>query len=73
MSVLLVDPGSAGFEVLRDLPKLGYHGPETCELLLDEVEVGELVRQAAHAAGAGDAPVDVDPSLSGLRLRVDKV
>jgi signal transduction histidine kinase len=44
----------------------------SAELLLDEVEVGELVRQAAHAAGAGHAPVDVDPSLSGLRLRVDK-
>jgi alkylation response protein AidB-like acyl-CoA dehydrogenase len=25
--------------VLRDLPKLGYRGPETCELVLDEVAV----------------------------------
>jgi alkylation response protein AidB-like acyl-CoA dehydrogenase len=39
MSVLLVDPRSAGFEVLRDLPKLGYRGPETCELVLDDVRV----------------------------------
>jgi alkylation response protein AidB-like acyl-CoA dehydrogenase len=39
MSVLLVDAGSAGYEVLRDLPKLGYRGPETCELVLDEVAV----------------------------------
>src|SRR5215472_3580053 len=39
MSVLLVDPGSAGFEVVRDPPKLGYRGPETCELVLDEVRV----------------------------------
>jgi alkylation response protein AidB-like acyl-CoA dehydrogenase len=39
MSVLLVDPGSDGFAVLRDLPKLGYRGPETCELILDEVRV----------------------------------
>jgi alkylation response protein AidB-like acyl-CoA dehydrogenase len=39
MSVLLVDPASDGFEVLRDLPKLGYRGPETCELVLDEVRV----------------------------------
>ena len=39
MSVLLVDAGTAGFEVIRDLPKLGYHGPETCELVLDEVRV----------------------------------
>jgi alkylation response protein AidB-like acyl-CoA dehydrogenase len=39
MSVLLVDPALAGFEVLRDLPKLGYGGPETCELVLEEVRV----------------------------------
>jgi alkylation response protein AidB-like acyl-CoA dehydrogenase len=39
MSVLLVDAGTAGFQVVRDLPKLGYHGPETCELVLDDVRV----------------------------------
>ena len=39
MSVLLIDPASEGFEVLRDLPKLGYRGPETCELVLDGVRV----------------------------------
>src|ERR1022692_735552 len=39
MSVLLVDPGLAGFEVVRDLPKLGYRGPETCDLVLDDVRV----------------------------------
>jgi alkylation response protein AidB-like acyl-CoA dehydrogenase len=39
MSVLLVDAGTPGFEVVRDLPKLGYHGPETCELVLDEARV----------------------------------
>ena len=39
MSVLLVEPGTPGFEVVRDLPKLGYHGPETCELLFDDVRV----------------------------------
>ena len=39
MSVLLIDPASDGFEVVRDLPKLGYRGPETCELVLDEVRV----------------------------------
>ena len=45
MSVLLVDAGTAGFEVVRDLPKLGYHGPETCELVLDEARVpaGQLL------------------------------
>ena len=39
MSVLLIDTGSPGFTVGRDLPKLGYKGPETCELVLDQVRV----------------------------------
>jgi alkylation response protein AidB-like acyl-CoA dehydrogenase len=39
MSVMLVEAGTTGFEVLRDLPKLGYRGPETCELVLDDVRV----------------------------------
>lgn len=39
MSVLLVDPASEGFGVSRDLPKLGYKGTETCEVVLDEVRV----------------------------------
>jgi alkylation response protein AidB-like acyl-CoA dehydrogenase len=41
MSVLLVDPGTPGFEVVRDLPKLGYRGPETCEITFDDVAVPE--------------------------------
>jgi alkylation response protein AidB-like acyl-CoA dehydrogenase len=39
MSVLLVDPATPGFSVSRDLPKLGYNGTETCEVVLDEVRV----------------------------------
>jgi alkylation response protein AidB-like acyl-CoA dehydrogenase len=39
VSALLVDTHSPGFTVSRDLPKLGYKGPETCELILDNVEV----------------------------------
>jgi alkylation response protein AidB-like acyl-CoA dehydrogenase len=39
MSVFLVDAGTPGFEVVRDLPKLGYRGPETCEVVLDNVRV----------------------------------
>ena len=39
MSVLLIDTDARGFTVGRDLPKLGYKGPETCELVLDEVRV----------------------------------
>ena len=39
MSVLLVATDQPGFQVSRDLPKLGYKGPETCEIVLDEVRV----------------------------------
>ncbi|MEU8248401.1 acyl-CoA dehydrogenase family protein [Nonomuraea sp. NPDC048916] len=39
MAVLLVDPSSEGFGVSRDLPKLGYKGTETCEVVLDGVRV----------------------------------
>ncbi|MER7005928.1 acyl-CoA dehydrogenase family protein [Dactylosporangium sp. NPDC000555] len=39
MSVLLIDGDTPGFEVVRDLGKLGYKGPETCELVLDEARV----------------------------------
>jgi len=39
MSVFLVEAGTPGYEVIRDLPKLGYRGPETCELVLDNVRV----------------------------------
>jgi signal transduction histidine kinase len=43
----------------------------SAELLLDDVEVGELARQAASAGGV-HVPVDVDPSVAGMRLLVDK-
>jgi alkylation response protein AidB-like acyl-CoA dehydrogenase len=39
MSVLLIEQNSPGFEVTRDLGKLGYKGPETCEVVLDNVRV----------------------------------
>ena len=57
MSVLLVDAGTPGFEVVRDLPKLGYRGPETCELVLDDVRVPATRAARRHrgprpAAGA---------------------
>ncbi|MFE3449000.1 acyl-CoA dehydrogenase family protein [Nonomuraea sp. NPDC059194] len=39
MSVLLVDASSEGFSVSRDLPKLGYKGTESCEVVLDDVRV----------------------------------
>ena len=39
MSVLMVEAGTPGLEVLRDLGKLGYKGPESCEVVLDDVRV----------------------------------
>jgi alkylation response protein AidB-like acyl-CoA dehydrogenase len=39
MSVVLVETDRAGFTVTNDMGKLGYKGPETCELLLDDVRV----------------------------------
>ncbi len=39
MSVLLVEAGTPGFTVLKDLPKLGYKGTESCELLLEDCRV----------------------------------
>ncbi len=39
MSVLLVDGDTPGLTVSRDLGKLGYKGPETCEVVLDDCRV----------------------------------
>ncbi len=38
ISLLLVEKGHPGFQVGRDLKKLGYKGIETCELVFDQVE-----------------------------------
>ena len=39
MSVLLIDSNSPGFEVTKDIPKLGYKGTESCEIVLKDVRV----------------------------------
>ena len=39
MSILLVDKDLPGLTVTRDLGKLGYKGPETCEVVFDDVRV----------------------------------
>jgi signal transduction histidine kinase len=58
--------------MVDDLLEISRVDTGSAELSLDEVEVGELLHQAAAAAGAGDVPVQVDPAVAGLRLRVDK-
>lgn len=39
MSVLLVDTDAPGFTVTKDIPKLGYRGAESCEIVLEDVRV----------------------------------
>lgn len=39
MSVLLVEAGTPGYEVTKDIPKLGYKGTESCEVVLDDARV----------------------------------
>ncbi len=39
MSLLLVEAGTPGFEVGKDLPKLGYKGPDTSEITLSDCRV----------------------------------
>jgi len=62
MSVLLVDTSSAGFTVTKDLPKLGYKGPESCEVVLDAVRV-----PAANLLGGEDGH-GLQQVLSGLEI-----
>ena len=39
ISVLLVESGTPGMTISRDMGKLGYHGPESCEVVFDDVRV----------------------------------
>ena len=39
MSILMVEAGTPGFTVSRDLEKLGYKGPESCEVVLQDCRV----------------------------------
>ncbi len=61
MSVLLVDTTSEGFTVSKDLPKLGYKGTESCEVVLDDVRVPRVRACSAASRASGMQQV-----LSGL-------
>lgn len=39
MAILLIDTHSPGYQVTKDIPKLGYKGTESCEIVLDNVRV----------------------------------
>jgi alkylation response protein AidB-like acyl-CoA dehydrogenase len=60
MSVLLVESGTPGITVSRDLGKLGYKGPETCEVVIEDARVpaGNLL--------AGEEGHGLQQVLSGL-------
>jgi alkylation response protein AidB-like acyl-CoA dehydrogenase len=62
MSILLVDAGSAGVTIGRDIGKLGYKGPETCGVILDDVRV-PLNRLLGGAEGQG-----LQQALSALEV-----
>ncbi|GAA5071027.1 acyl-CoA dehydrogenase family protein [Nocardia iowensis] len=62
MSILLVDTTTPGFTISRDLPKLGYRGTESCELVLDDVRV------PADALLGGVAGRGMQQALSGLEI-----
>jgi signal transduction histidine kinase len=67
--------------MVDDLLEISRVDAGSAELSLDEVDPGELVRRAVAARvpvdpdghrGPAPFPVDVDPGLDGVRLRVDK-
>jgi alkylation response protein AidB-like acyl-CoA dehydrogenase len=53
ISIILAEPGE-GFEVSRDLPKLGYKGVETCELAFTDYRI-PVAQLLGEAEGAGFA------------------
>lgn len=63
MSLLMVPTATSGFVVSKDIPKLGYKGPESCEVSLVDCEVpvenliggveGQGLRQALAALEFG--------------------
>ncbi|GGK78092.1 isovaleryl-CoA dehydrogenase [Planomonospora parontospora subsp. parontospora] len=62
MSLILVEAGTPGYTVGRDLPKLGYRGTETCEVVLDDVRV------PASALLGGTEGRGMQQALSALEL-----
>ncbi|WP_211262282.1 acyl-CoA dehydrogenase family protein [Nitriliruptor alkaliphilus] len=61
VSVLLVEP-EHGYEVSRDLPKLGYKGVESCEVVFDDVRV------PADAVLGGDEGAGFRQMMRGLEV-----
>ena len=62
MSVFLVEQGTSGFEISRDMGKLGYKGTESCEVQLDDVRV------SADELLGGEEGRGLQQVLGGLEL-----
>lgn len=62
MSILLIDTTTEGFDVQRDLGKLGYKGTESCEIVMTDVRVPESALLGG-AEGRG-----LQQALSGLEI-----
>jgi len=60
MSILLVEQDTPGYTVTRDIGKLGYKGPESCEVVLDDVRV-----PAANLLGGAEG-LGFKQAMSGL-------
>ena len=58
--------------LVEDLLEMSRIDAGTAEVSLEAVRPDELVAHALESANAPDVPVDVDPSVSGLTIRVDK-
>ncbi|MFW0874149.1 acyl-CoA dehydrogenase family protein [Rhodococcoides corynebacterioides] len=62
MSLLLIDTSTEGFEVQRDMGKLGYKGTESCEITLENVRV------PVEALLGGVEGRGLQQALSGLEI-----
>ncbi|MFI6321997.1 acyl-CoA dehydrogenase family protein [Nonomuraea sp. NPDC050556] len=62
MSMFLIAADTPGYTVSRDLPKLGYKGTETCEVVLEDVRVHE-----SHLLGGVEGR-GMQQALSALEL-----
>ena len=62
MSILMIEKGTPGFSIGKDLPKLGYKGTESCEVVLDGAIV-PLENLLGGVEGKG-----LQQALSGLEF-----
>jgi alkylation response protein AidB-like acyl-CoA dehydrogenase len=70
MTILMIEQGTPGFSVGKDLDKLGYKGPESSEVFLNDCVVpaanvgeqeGQGLQQALSALGSAASASPVGP------------